>query len=649
MTTQAIDTVTRPDRRSSDERRTVLLPEPADPVAPVTARRMRRALLVYAAIWVLGLLPAALGAGDDLVTFGLGLVLPGGGFAFTGSEVLAASAFVAFGVSLLVWWAAGPVVLPPVVWLASAGLAVLTTGSTADPVDAAQVAVAAIVPLAVLAAAATHRVRYAAQLRTREQLNERLAEVEFTITGAPALHTDLPVAESTPTDLAHLRYALDLALQPLDSYDGFTVIDQFREAAVRYQLTALSNGLAMSQFTRTPAFSGYLAEGQRNAIEKMLQRRNWGYWALENAWGNLSRNRDPLDTDENIMLTGWHGIMVGSYESLNDDRYSRPGALTYTWSDSEEYAHDFSSLARQVHRSMVGSDYGLFPCEPNWIYTICNTFGINTLLTHDRLHGTSFFTDVKDKLHNSYETEFLRPDGRIVGVRARHLGLSWNFWAGSAVQLNTAYWLHAGMPDIAQRTWWLLRENGLTMEQGRLSLPRATSDRLDPGNYKLGRDTFGQIAITMAARELGDEEYATAAQATLDDREPTSEEHGARRYADASPLVNLYGILGRFGRRSGLRDLMTAGAPQDWRTGPQLAEAAYPDVLVARAVTDGHALDLVLRPGGGPVRTTLAVQRLIPHRAYSVMGATTETVTADAHGRALVEVELTGRQEVRVY
>ena len=72
-------------------------------------------------------------------------------------------------------------------------------------------------------------------------------------------------------------------------------------------------------------------------------------------------------------------------------------------------------------------------------------------------------------------------------------------------------------------------------------------------------------------------------------------------------------------------------------------------MLVARAVTDGHALDLVLRPGDGPVRTTLAIDRLVPHRTYSAVGATADTVTADEHGRALVEVEITGRHELRIY
>lgn len=84
------------------------------------------------------------------------------------------------------------------------------------------------------------------------------------------------------------------------------------------------------------------------------------------------------------------------------------------------------------------------------------------------------------------------------------------------------------------------------------------------------------------------------------------------------------------------------------RQGPRLAEVAYPDVQVARAVTDGRALDLVLRPGDGPVRTTLAVDRLVPGRTYTSLGTATDTVTADEHGRALLEVDL-GDREVRLH
>jgi hypothetical protein len=638
----------QPDQGRTVRQTTVLLPEPRGVVPPVTARRMRRALLGYAAAWLLGLLPALLGAGPALVALGLGVVLPGGGLLATGHPLWALAAAVVFVLSLAVWWFAAPVVLPPLVWLAAAVVSACTAG--AQPVPMWWVAVvAAMAPVLLVAAHLVHRVRHAAQVRTGRALNARLAGVQFTVTGPPALATDLPVAESSPEDLARLRYALDLALQPLEEFDGFTHLDQYREAALRYQLNALSYGVAMSQFTRTPAFTGYLAEAQANAITKMLQRRVWGYWARENAWGNLSPRRDPVANRENIMLTGFHGLMVGMFETLNDDRFSRTGGLTYRWSDTEAYAHDFGALAASIHRNMAGSDYTLFPCEPNWVYSICNTYGLNTLVSHDRLHGTGYVPDIIGRLRDAYETEFLRPDGRIIGIRAGHLGLSWNFWASPSIQLNTAYWLHAGLPEIAQRTWWLLRENQLTLDGGRLALPFSSSNRLDPGDYTLGRDTFGLVAVTMAAREIGDEEYAAAAQATLDEREPVASADGAHRYAEASGLANLYGVLGRFGRSSGMRDLLTHGAPEAWRTGPRLAGAAYPDVLVARAVTDGRALDLTLLPGGGPVRTALALDRLTPHRTYTTSGTLADSVTADAAGHALVEVDLGGRLEIRVH
>lgn len=650
--TAHLTTWPQPSLTERDVRTSVPLPAPTRPIAPVTARRMRRALAVYGVFWLLGTLPGLLGAGTGLTAFGLGVVAPGGGFLFAGSPWLALASLLVFVLALALWWAIGILVLPPLVWLGAAVLSATTadTASTADaaPNPWARIAVPVAVPVVLLLAYLTHRVRHAAQVRTGAALNKRLAGVQFTISGPPPVDAPLPVAESTPEDLAHLRYGLDLALQPLDSFEGFTIIDEYREAAVRYQINTLGYALSMAQFTRTPAFSGYLAEAQRHAIEKMLQRKVWGYWARENAWGNLSLRRDPVDNRENIMLTGWHGTQVGMYASLNDDRYSRPGALTYRWSEDESYSNDFGSLAASINRNMLGTDYTLFPCEPNWVYSICNTFGINTLASHDRLHGSGYLDGLREPLHAAYETEFLRPDGRIVGVRATHLGLSWNFWSGVAVQLSTAYWLHPSMPDIAQRTWWLLREKSLKIDGGRLTLPRAVSDRLDPGDYSLGRDNFGQGATIMAAREVGDEAYALAAQRTLDEREEIEEANGARRYVQSSPLTNLYSVLGRFGRHNGLRDLIAHDTPTAWSTGPRLAEAAYPDVLVARAVTDGTALDLVLRPGDGPVRTTLSVDRLRPGTAYRVDGTCQTLITADAQGRALVEVDLGDRREVRI-
>jgi hypothetical protein len=631
----------RPGNRSTP----VLIPRPSGLFGPVTGARLRRAGRTLGLLWAIGLTLSVLPLGASWRALGAGLQLPGGSLLYAGHPVYAALAAVGLFLSVFLWWAMGPIVLPPAVWLIGIAAGALSADHSASHAKVTGIAVT--LPAAVALGLSWHVFRHRQATATGARRNAELAQREFLIVGPPAAGETLPVAESSPEDLAHLRYALDLALQPIDEFHGFLKLDQFREAALRYQINSLGYALAMAQFTRTPAFSGYQAEAQRNVIEKMLVPSVWRYWGLENTWGNLDRNADPIDNDENVMLTGFWGLQIGMYAALNDTRYSTPGALTFV-DGGREYRHDFGTLAERCRRNVAGSDFALFPCEPNWIYSICNTFGLNTQLCHDQLHGTDYAAASVPRLQAAYDAEFTRPDGGLIGMRSEHLGLTWNLWSGTAVQTPTAYFMHAGLPEMAQRTWWLLREQALSIRDGHLHFPLSTANRLDPGNYKLGRDTFGQVCALMAAREVGDEEYARAAERTLADREPVAEQHGARRYADASLFANGYGLLGRFGRHSGLRDLVAHGVPQAWQHGPRLSEAAYPDVLVARAVTDGAGLDLVLQPGNGPVRTTLGLDRLVPGRLYAVQGAGIDNVIADAEGRATLPVDLGARTEVHL-
>jgi hypothetical protein len=198
------------------------------------------------------------------------------------------------------------------------------------------------------------------------------------------------------------------------------------------------------------------------------------------------------------------------------------------------------------------------------------------------------------------------------------------------------------MPDIAHRTWWLVKQ--MLDETG--ALPVSTSNRLDPGNYHLGTQAYGRVLTMLTARELGDEETAARIQRTLDERERTVEANGASKYANASTFTNVYSNLARFSRYSAMRDLLRFGVPEAWKSGPVLAEVAYPDVLVAKAVTDGSGLELVLRPGNGPVRATLRIERLRPGATYAVTGAPVPSIVATVTGTADVEVDLAGRLEV---
>ncbi|WP_254189761.1 hypothetical protein [Nocardia noduli] len=466
---------------------------------------------------------------------------------------------------------------------------------------------------------------------------------------APAPRIMPSVTESDTDDLAFQRYVLDLALQPIDRFDGFDRIEQIGGSALRYQLNFIGYALAMAQYTRTPAFTGYLAEAQRNAIVKMCDKRVWGYWAAESLVGYARINTDPI-RHANVMYSGYFGVMLGLYETLNaDPTFDRPGSLKLTWSPRTTHDYDFARLSRAIRRNMLArEDCPQYACEPHLIYPICNVFAFNTLVMHDRLHGTELTGDLVDRVRHSYLHDGWRlRNGRFIpGRLGPSLTISKPVLGYDA---GMVAWLNAMMPDLARDTWTTIRDRFVDYDGTNARLRGSARARVDLGNYNVvNGDGMTKVFVASAAAELGDTDLAAALTRSLGESYRLVERDGARRFADVSTVTNAHHALTRFLRPDGLRDLMLGAVPPGWRTGPVLADAAYPDVLVARAVTDGTGLELVLRPGRGDKRVRLAVHRLLPHRSYRVTGATEPTVSADANGECVIEVDLGGRTDVHV-
>lgn len=493
----------------------LLIPDRTHVHGPVTRRIKRRRLAGFGVLWLVGLTIAALGS-PAWKALGLGLVLPGGGFWYTGDVGFALLGALSFPVGLFIWWASGFIGLTPALWAVSAVIAAVRTDHPGweGAIGAVPAALAGLLVLGV----GWQRLRFE-QLRARgHAINQRLAVAGLDPVVLPSTST---VGESTEEDLAALRYALDLALQPVGEFEGFTFLDQFREGAVRYQLNLLSYALAMSTYTRTPAFTGYVAEAQRNAIEKMRDKRVWSYWSLEHLWGDGRWNPDPI-VNENVMYSGYYGLMLGLYETVTgDSRFHEPGSLTLRWNDRTSYTHDFGSVTDALVDNMRRSAYCLFPCEPNWIYPFCNTFAINTLLTYDRLRGTSRYDEHAAALRAAFEEgDFLEPDGRMVFIRSRRTGLRWPL-TGKFSDMIMAYWLNPSMPDIAQRSWFVVRDQHLgpaerpltcSCASGTRSTPvttgrsgtrtRARPLRWPPASW-VTRSWLGPFSVTLSTRSRG--------------------------------------------------------------------------------------------------------------------------------------------------
>jgi hypothetical protein len=644
---------------ATEERHPLEFPPTTAHFGPVTRARLTRAWSAYSVIVAVGLLLVVIGSAG-WKSVGLGLMLPGAGFLYSSSWWSLFGVVIAAGLAYLsyvVWFAAGNIVFPVAVWLGAAVVAGLTVGS------GGRSAFLVIVPVLAASFMVTMLVRERAAYRrgaaARVRYNETLRST--TLPAVPAFEsTAVGVGpELTADDLAFLRWFLDRGLQPLDDFTGFTFIDQFQFAAVRYQINMVQYALAMAQYTRTPAFHGYLSEAQRNLILKIAERRVWHYWRIENLWGNLRYNPDPMVRD-NIMLTGYLGQMLGLYESITGDRcFDAPGALTFAWTPSRRYEYDHDRIVAALVANFSRQQFGFYPCEPNWIYFGCNQYGMASLKLYDRVHGTTYFAGLRERLLHAIETEFTTTGGSFATIRSSRIGCQIPLpppFSGltkpakkappAAAAFNIA--LNAIFPELGERALALTTDTGMRagIISGRLDL--RTISEFDLGFY---RDTgTGILPFVMAtAVELGDAELYEALRQQADDYLKPVTVNGARHYEPMSPLCAGLMFQGRFSRAHGWYDVVNRGNLPAWDRGPILDAVNYPDVLVARAVTDGEALDLVLRPGIPEAgRQKLGLARLVPGRTYRVSGAVQPEVTADEKGSAVVDVDLGDRLVVRV-
>ena len=618
-------------------------------LGPVTASRHRRNALIYAALCVLGLSPTWLSLAPGWQAAGLGLLVPGGGFLALGPlGVLGVAATLGlFWLSCIVWFWCGMVVAPIAVWLGAAALAGNLVGD--HPWAAADHLVA------LLAAGLYFHWRRRGQQRAKadaERLAQRrtffaesLAEVRTRTAEPPAPGS----RELAPEQISALRYALDRALQPVGQYAGYTVIDQFQPAALRYQINHLGYALAMAQCHYTPSFHGYLAQAQRNLIETYLNRRVWDYWVLESMWGHFNfTNFDPAAKD-NIMLTGYFGMQVNQYMLVTGDRrYAEPGSLTFRLNDRTAFPHDAHTLVGSVRWNHGRSDFCLFPCEPNWVYPVCNMYGMGALASHDRVFGTDYVQQVAPRWHDNLAREFTDGKGSLIGLRSYWLGLEIPFYAGEA---GFAFFANVFDRTLAERLWAIGRKelsyciapdaNG----RPRLSIPPEALtflDTIDPGNYRRGA-LFAYAAVGLCAREFGDDELAEAAINSMDQDCGRVVEDGVARYEGGSGWANIWAIDARLMRTGDFRRAFVEGPPESVLRGPLLETASYPEVLVAKAFSDGEDLDLVLYNGRAAGPQVLEIGRLQPGRAYRVTGALEAQLTADAQGKAALSLVLDGR------
>jgi hypothetical protein len=623
-----------------------LLPERRALCGCVTRQRLVRLASIYAAVFILGFLLAWGVSNPRWQAFGFGLMVPGGGF-FAHAGIGTAhglvhlatglAALAVFVAAVLLWFATGNVIAPPVLWLLSAVLAALMDHG-AIPHHAV-----VAVPLGVIAvAAATFAAVWAKRTHhgaRRREANGYLQHARLRAAPAPADRD----RELSAQDVKLMRFLLDRALQPLEAFEGFEWLDQFQTAAVRYQLNFIGYALSMAQATHLTAFGGYLGTAQRRLVDKQTDHRVWRYWAIENLWGNLALDPDPV-ARENIMFTGFCAAQIAMYHAASGRRdYDQPGSFGLHHPDGRHYDYDFGALIGALDREQRRSAFGLVACEPNWIYPLCNSIGAAAMKSHDRMHGRDRWRSHAARFRARLEDEFIDLAGRFVPCRSDYAGLALPMIGGAQPQAMPCFFLNATFPDIALRHWLLLRRD--LLQDDRLELDRRRFWRIDTGNYRYSRATaFAGTAL--AAVELGDREVAQACLAALEEECPARGDGEGYYRPNASVWAHAVEFFARSGETNGFRKLIEN--PRHDGGGMRLDDVAYPDVLVAAAMEKDGMLRAVLYPGANAGRRRVGFSGLVSDRRYACNGMEEAEIVADRGGTATAHLLLTGRTEIRL-
>ncbi len=592
---------------------------------PSYLQRQVSLLCGYTVVCVLSLILALHIA--EARAFALGLVFPGAGFLHWAGDgqylvamVAVASALLLFALALLTWFATGSVLLPPLAWIGAAIAAAhpawfgLQTNSVAPLWSM-------ILPLGLPAAGTM--VMATMQLRRRAGRAAR----------EPALQPAVPMAlrdEIALDDLKRLRVLFDRALQPVERFDGFEWRDQFQTAAVRYQINFMSYALSAAQAHHLPAATAYLDEAQRRLIAKLGDKRVWGYWALENAWGNLRIGRDPVPRD-NIMFSGFVGLQMA---------LSGTGAALALRDRGETWRrYVLSEIADILVTQYQNTPSELLACEPNWVYPLCNLITACGLLAADSADGRQRWSGIAERFRAGLLREMTARSGDFVAFRSSLTGIAPPSPGGAVMQALPCLFLNATYPDLAEEHWERLRRSLAARDWRRAFWP------VDIGNYGFSRAS-SYAASAAAAVEMGDGETATALLARLEDECPGRTIEGVTHRERASLWAHALELLARLGRKDGLRT-MVARATTEPPVGPNLVDAPYPNVLIARATSNGAVLDLVLHPGSTATSAPVTIAGLRPNHPYRT-GLGDAPFLSNEAGQAQLSVSLHGRTVLSV-
>lgn len=630
---------------------------PSDPprFGPVTRRLLTRTAIGMGVLLVVGGVLTFAFDSPYARAAGLSVIVPGGGFLYDAWPLLFLVTLVAMFVAVVLWWGVSAFFAVPLVWVGAGALSVALAQGPRVLVDRDTVWDGAIPVVLALYVCYVGTMLYRSQ-RTHRRKLAKLVDINAYLATATLPTPSKPAVEPTDMDADLLRWAYELSLQPVDQFEGFDWGEQYHGGTcLRYQLAFLGEALAAYAVNVVPNHTEVVERAMANLIEKTTDMRVWKYWALENFLARFSRNPDPMVKD-NIMLSGFFQTQINMFEAATGSwRFDEPGSLPFVWKDGRVFAYDHGRINEALTRNFREAEIGLFPCEPTWVFTVCNVMGAQGVTGYDRLHGTDHWRSVETSWRAGVLGEMMTPDGNFRHIRTNVFGFSFKDGDGTGEYLLTAsHGFEDVAPDIALRGK-LLSGRGLPERMDKLaSLIKAGELDLtvDP---KRERSTYIMSSLSEwtgiigGARLVGNDAVADAAQRRMERDCGTGKPFPERPVTAGVQAIAIY-LWVRWATPLSLGEIARRGYMPP--VGPVLEHAPWPMVLVTKARSeDGRTLDLVVEPNRADAGLShqLSFGALTPNVTYRLSGGgVAATIDADASGHGSATVEIAGRRALRL-
>jgi len=451
-------------------------------------------------------------------------------------------------------------------------------------------------------------------------------------------------------ELGQLRWAIKIADQPIPDFTNLEASNQYGMSAYRYTLAFMTYFLAAEQYHKLPACPGIIQTRMDRVIQKILEKPVWEYWAevsrgipyFEPRMNKpYPEEHDPVG-HRNIMYSGHLGHIIALYEMLYRDlKWSKPGAIVFTWKNDEKYVYDNNSLQRVMYDQMMNNPDHCIECEPNACFPECNQHPILSFMLYDHVHGTNLskaqeaFLDffVKNKMIDP-ETHhaasfYLVKQKKTLAQNSPGCGNMLSVAAvpavsTGAVNINsssadgwTGIFMHAWQPEYIERHYpFQLKDHLIEIND---ETARLKKDRFEP------RLQYGLFA--MFASEMGDTVTRDKLLAFAKEKYDPVWESGTFHYPfdmkkQCSNLTDKVLAIARANPKNGMWTLHNRPFDGPHFEAPMVEGVDFPKIVLRRAIYDKQREALVLTTEPGTDQrgtTTLKVIALDPDRSWRLL------------------------------